>query len=184
LNRFDLTTGQDKTPETPNPKSVRIKDFKSRTPSTNPKIPNNLTTTPSENTSKKRPKTSQPPTTPSGGLSPPIKLNPYQRTIERRRNNLFFTTKLATPKPGNNRKFKKDYRPLEKYNPGQTDPKIFTGGLFPKEPNEYEINGGVNHTKFLENMNMFAQQINLTDSLADIPENYHSKRTSYSKGQA
>jgi hypothetical protein len=51
------------------------------------------------------------------------------------------------------------------------------------EPNEYEINGQVNHTKFLENMSMFAQQINLTDSLADIPENYHKRRLSFSKAQ-
>jgi hypothetical protein len=32
-------------------------------------------------------------------------------------------------------------------------------------------------------MNMFAQQINLTDSLADIPENYHKRRLSFSKTQ-
>jgi hypothetical protein len=121
--------------------------------------------------------------TPCGSQSPPAKLNPYQRTIERRRNNLFSTAKLSTPKPGLHRQFNKDYRPLENYKNAQNECKNFTGGLFPIESNEYEINGQVNHTKFLENMNMFAQQINQTDSLADIPENYHKRQLSFSKTQ-
>ena len=181
MNIFDLRTGNQESLDNHMTKSLRIKEYRARSPFNGKR--SNLESIGTENFPKKvqsRPGTAA--QTMSLAQSHNIKLTPYQRTMERK-NILNPGPNKSTNLKNAGGHFNKDYRRLEYYTPAQKECRIFTIGNLWNENLEHDVNGQGTRTKFIENINMIDKQINPPDMLAENTEGYHQRRANIFKAQ-